>query len=593
MENQVIGKRLPRVDGLEKVTGRAQYADDIVLPNMLRGVVLRSPHPHARILSVDTSRAARLPGVAAVATARDLPAVRYGASVQDETAFAVDRVRYAGEAVAAVAARDLETAREAIRLITVQYEELPAVLDAREALRPGSPLVHKEVHTYKHLPGIAPVEGTNLCYRYKLRRGDIEAGFAQSDVVLEETYDVPMAHHGYIEPQTAVCWFDPQGRATVWSPSAKPYGLRRDLAAVLQLPLSKVRVMTCRVGGSFGGKNDARLEHIGLALSRLAGQPVKMSTTRSESFTSAVVRHPVSVRVKTGARQDGTLLAREMEIIWNTGAYCAAGGMLCKNSGHSAPGPYQIPNVKVDALLVYTNNPIAGGMRGFGSPQLSWAVESQMDELAERLGLDPVALRLKNAVQEGTLSYDGQVLQSVGLEETIREVAARTEGRRGRLAPGRGTGFSCSQKSCMAGTSSSAFVKLNEDGTCVVMSSTVETGQGSDTVKAQITAEELGLRIEDIVVVAPDTDTTPFDFATVASRGTFHMGNAVRMAAADARQKLFQLAADRLEANIADLEAVAGVVRVKGSPERGCPHPTPGGRERAPARPDYRPGVLP
>lgn len=569
--HMVLGKRLPRVDGLEKVTGQAQYADDLVLPNMLRGQVLRSPYPHARILNIDTGRAEKLPGVVAVASAKDLPLVRYGASIQDETAFAVDRVRYVGEAVAAVAAVDLETAKEALRLIQVEYEEQPAVFDAHEALKPGVPLVHEEVHTYKHLPGFIPVEGTNICYHYKLRRGDVEVGFAESDLVLEDTYQVPMAHHGYIEPPVAVCWFDQQGRATVWSPSAKPYGLRKDLAAVFQLPMSKMRVMTCRVGGSFGGKNDARLEHIGLALGRKAGRPVKMSMTRSECFISAVVRHPVTIRVKTGAKKDGTLHAREMEITWNTGAYSAAGGMLCKNSGHSAPGPYKIPHVKVDSLLVYTNNPISGAMRGFGCPQLSWAVESQMDEIAERLGIDPIGLRLRNAVEEGSLSYDGQVLHSVGLKETIREVAAQTEGRRGRLAPGWGTGFACSQKSVISGTSSAAFVKINEDGTCVVMSSTVEVGQGSDTVKAQIAAEELGLRVEDIVVVAPDTDTTPYDFGTVASRGTFHMGNAVRLAAADARQKLFQLAADRLEANTADLEAVGGMVRVKGSPERGVP----------------------
>lgn len=567
----VLGKRLPRVDGLEKVTGQSQYADDIVLPNMLRGLVVRSPYPHARILKIDTSRAEKLPGVLSVASAQDLPRVRYGSSVQDETAFAVDRVRYAGEAVAAVVAIDLDAAKEALRLVQVEYEELPAVLDAHEALKPGSPLVHEESHTYRHLPGFTPVEGTNICYHYKLRRGDVETGFAESALLLEDTYRVPMAHHGYIEPQTAVCWFDPQGRATVWSPSAKPYGLRKDLAAVFQLPMSKVRVMSCRVGGSFGGKNDARLEHIGLVLARKAGRPVKMSMTRSETFASGTVRHPVTIWVKTGVKVDGTLHAREMEITWNTGAYCAAGGQLCKNSGHSAPGPYKIPHVKVDSLLVYTNNPIAGGMRGFGSPQIAWAVESQMDEIAERLGLDPVELRLRNAVEEGSLSCDGQVLHSVGLKETIREVASQTEGRRGRLAPGWGTGFACSQKSVISGTSSAAFVKINEDGTCVVMSSTVEVGQGSDTVKAQIAAEELGLRVGDIVVVAPDTDVTPYDFGTVASRGTFHMGNAVRLAALDARQKLFQLAADRLEANTADLEAVEGMVRVKGSPERGVP----------------------
>ena len=567
----VLGKRVPRVDGLEKVTGRAQYADDLVLPNMLRGRVLRSPYAHARILHVDTSRAEVLPGVAAVASAKDLPLVRYGSSIQDETAFAVDRVRYAGEAVAAVAAVDLDTVKEALSLIRVEYEELPAVFDAREALKAGSLLVHEDVHTYRYLPGFAPVEGTNICYHYKLRRGDVEAGFAESDLVLEDTYQTPMAHHAYIEPQSAVCWFDQQGRATVWTSNSKPFGLRKDLAAVFQLPMSRVRVETSRVGGSFGGKNDARLEHTGLTLARKAGRPVKMSMTRSENFASATVRHPATITVKTGVRRDGTLHAREIEVLWNTGAYCAAGGSLFKNSGHAAPGPYKIPHVKVDSFLVYTNNPVASGMRGFGSPQIAWAVESQMDEIAERLGIDPIELRLRNAVEEGSVSYEGEVLHSVGLKEAIRGIAAESEGRRGRLAPGWGTGFACSQKSVISGTSSAAFVKINEDGTCVVMSSTVEVGQGSDTVKAQIAAEELGLRVEDVVVVAPDTDITPYDFGTVASRGTFHMGNAVRLAASDARQKLFQLAADRLEANTLDLEAAAGMVRVKGSPDRGVP----------------------
>ncbi|MDO8691912.1 MAG: xanthine dehydrogenase family protein molybdopterin-binding subunit, partial [Dehalococcoidia bacterium] len=540
-----------------------------VLPNMLRGKVLRSPHPHARILNIDTSLAERAPGVMAVASARDLPLVRYGSGIQDETAFAVDRVRYMGEAVAAVAATDLDAAREALKLIRVEYEELPAVFDPFEALKPGSPLVHEELHTYKHLPVFKPVEGTNVAYHYRLRQGDVETGFAESDFVMEDTYQAPMAQHGYIEPPVAVCWFDPQGRATVWTPSPKPFGLRAHLAAVFQLPLSKVRVMTCRVGGSFGGKGDARLEHIGLALARKAGRPVKLSMTRTETFTSSLVRHPVIIRVKTGARKDGTLRASEMEIVWNTGAYCASGAMVCKNSGHGAPGPYLVPHVKVDAFTVYTNNPISGGMRGFGSPQLAFAVESQMDELAERLGMDPVELRLKNAVEEGSLSYDGQRLHSVGLKDTIRAVASRTEERRGRLAPGWGTGFACSHKSCASGSSSSAFIKINEDGTVIVMSSTVEAGQGSDTIKAQIVAEEMGVRVEDVVVAPPDTDTTPYDFGTVASRSTFHMGNAVRLAAADARQKLFQAAADRLEANSTDLEAADGMVRVKGSPDRG------------------------
>ncbi len=565
----VLGQRQPRVDGFEKVTGQSQYADDIVLPNMLRGKVLRSPHPHARILKIDTSRAERLPGVVAVATAKDVPLSRYGTGIQDETVFAVDRVRYAGEAVAAVAAVDLDIAKKAIGLISVEYEELPAVFDAHEAMKSGSPLVHEELHTYKHLPLFEPFEGTNIGYHFKLRRGDVEAGFAESDLVLEDTYQAPMAQHGYIEPPVAVCWFDAQGRATVWSPSPKPFTLRAQLAAALQLPLSKIRIMTCRVGGSFGGKGDAKLEHIGLALARKAGRPVKLSMTRPETFTSTLVRHPATIRVKTGVKRDGTLHARQMEVIWNTGAYCASGAMVCRNSGHSAPGPYKIPHVKVDSLLVYTNNPISGGMRGFGSPQLTWAVECQMDEIAGRLGIDPIELRLKNAVEEGTLLYDGQVAHSVGLKETIREVATQIEGRRGRLAPGRGIGVACSQKSCASGSSSSAFVKINEDGTVIVMSSTVEAGQGSDTVKAQIVAEELGVRVEDVVLVAPDTDITPYDMGTVASRSTFHMGNAVRLAAADAKGKLFQLAADRLEANAADLEAVGGMVRVKGSPDQG------------------------
>ncbi len=567
---EAIGRSPARLDAREKVTGRTLYAVDLKLAGMLHAKVLRSPIPHARILRIDASKARRMPGIAAVVTGEDFPGM-VGVTVQDQNFLARDKVRFVGDAVAAAAAVDRETAEECLALIQVEYEPLPGLFDPLEAMKAKEVLVHEDLSRYATAPGIFPVPGTNICNHFQLRKGDAERGFQESDLVLEDAYTSHMVQHAHLEPHAAIAQVDPSGRILIWTNTQTPYFNRKAIAKGLNLPLSQVRVQCTPLGGGFGGKSYLKAEPICVALAlKTRGRPVKLVYTREEEFGVAPVRHPTIVRCKTGMKKDGTWVAQETELIFDTGAYADIGPRVCRNAGFSAAGPYKVPHVRIDSYCVYTNNPIGGAFRGFGIPQMTWAVESHLDMMAGKLGIDPVELRLKNAVEEGSLSATGQVLHSVGLKETLRQAAEKIEWRKDS-APYRGKGVACMHKSTVTPSSSAAFVKLNEDASATVLCSAVEMGQGASTALAQIVSEELGLPVEKISVVRPDTDVTPYDMASVSSRSTFFVGNAVRRAAADAREQLFQIASEILEANPKDLVIEGGRVMVRGVPEKAIP----------------------
>lgn len=565
MSEQVVGTRVPRIEARGKVTGKFLYGTDVKIHGMLYGKVLRSSFAHARILHVDTSAAEKLLGVKAVVTGSDLTE-RYGVALQDQPCYCSDKVRYIGDPVAGVAAVDIDTANEALGLIRVEYEELTPVFDPEKAMEPGAPLVHERLGEYVHHPSYFPVTGTNICNHFALRKGDIEEGFRQSDLVLEETYTTQRVQHCALEPHVSMAQFS-QGQATIWSSTQNPHTIRREMARILGLPINRVRVIATGIGGAFGSKTSPKVEPLALALAMKVKnhQPVKITLTREEEFyATSVVRHPSIITIKAGVRRDGTLLALQSRVIFDTGAYADVGPVVARSAGMAMTGPYRVPNVSGDAYCVYTNNPISGAFRGFGVPQVMWAMDSHMDALALGIGMDPLELRLKNALEEGDVSATGQVLHSVGIKECIRQASAGIEWSRksGRY---RGKGMGTLYKMTQTPSSSSAIVKVSEDGSVDVLSSTVDMGQGSSTILAQIVAEELGADMASIRVIAPDTDVTPFDHGTASSRSTFHMGNAVRVAAAEARKQLLETASEIIEARPEDLEIRNGLIFVRGT----------------------------
>jgi carbon-monoxide dehydrogenase large subunit len=572
----IVGQSLPLIDGEQKVTGRGIYGVDVRLPGMLFARILRSPYPHARILHIDTRRAEKVSGVYAVITGKDLPDRRVGLALRDEYVLARDKVRCIGEAVAAVAAVDLETADKALKTIRVDYEELTPVFDAREAMLEDAPRIHEQLADYQQSSFISrfiqPIPGTNVASHLKVRKGDIAEGFRQADVVLEDTFYCPRIHHCYMEPHAVLAQYTPE-KITVWSNGQRPFDIRNYVADLFGLPMGKVRLINTMIGGGFGGKITAKLEPIAVALSRKSRRPVKLVLTRQEEFQGFGGQHSAVVKIKSGATRDGRLTGREMEIIWDAGAYADLGVSVALLAGAvGSSGPYRIPNLKIDSYLVYTNKVNPTALRGMGMQQVAWAVESQIDMLAEKLAIDPVELRMKNALEEGDRSATGEVLESVSIKECIRKVAEAMEWGKASRTPNRGRAICAWHKFSAPGTTSSAIVKVNSDGSVTVLTGSSELGQGSKTVLAQVAAEELGLSVEDVSVVSGDTDATPFDHGSFSSRVTHHTGNAARFAAEDAKGQILKLAVEMLqpmEVTSETLELKDHRVSVKGHPEAG------------------------
>ena len=565
---KVIGQGLPRVEILEKVTGQSVFGADVRLSSpLLFGKILGSPHAHARIKSIDTTKAERLPGVKAVVTAQDLPAVRYGRFVRDEEYFARTKVRLVGDRIAAVAALDEETAEEALRLIKVDYEVLRPVTDALEAMRDGAPLIHDEYDRYH---AISMMEGRkgNICYHKKTVQGDIERGFQEADRIFEHRFYAPMVHQTYIEPHAVLARVDASGKVTVWVPTQAQFFIRQSVAEIFELPLIKVRVIPTEIGGGFGGKLLPTIEPAAVALARKSGMAVQIVMSRAEDFQVANPRHPCHMRYKTGVKLDGTIVAREVEVVLGTGAYCGIGAVTCQRVEMLAAGPYRIPNVKIDLFCVYANHANCGPYRAPAGPQLAFASESQIDIIARELELDPVEMRLKNAIEEGDATpASGGPLKSVHAKATLLKVAEAAHWRVKPREKNRGRGIALGYW-LVGGYASSAGVKLNEDGTVTVMTGVVDLS-GTVTSLGQIVAEVLGVELDDVHVRTADSDFAPHSTISAGSQGLRSMGTATKMAAEEVKKQIMEVAADKLEAETSDLAVEGKRVYVRGSIEKG------------------------
>jgi CO/xanthine dehydrogenase Mo-binding subunit len=563
---KVVGRAVPRVDGEEKVTGRAAYTVDLELPGMAVGKILRSPFPHAKLLKIDARKAAQLPGVFTVLTRDDLGDLNYyfGAAYKDQPIVAVDRVRYVGDPVAGVAAVDAATAEEALGLIETEFEELAVVGSLEEALAPNAPLVHEtskaggELHGY-HYQALDKFKGTNICYQFSYARGDIAEGFKKSAYIFEDTFTFPRVQHFSMEPHATIAQVE-DDRITLWTGSQDPFTLRDHLAEIFRVPLNRVRVIVPHVGGGYGGKLSVKIEPIAAALAWKARRPVKVSLSVEESFKT-VTRHPARFRVKTGVARDGKLVARECEIHMDTGAYADAGPRVTQKAGYRAIGPYRIPHVKTDAYTVYTNTVPAGAFRGFGTLQVTWAYESQMDIIAERLGMDALEFRLKNLLKKGELYTSGDTPVDCDLKEGLLLAAQGIGWGKKRRKPNTGKGLSCCMKDG-GGTYkvASAVVKMVSDGSAVLLTGTVELGQGSRTALSQVVAEELGLPLDHVVVAQLDTDATPYDAATNASSSMVVMGLCAQRAAQDVKRQLLGAAAKALKEKLSSLKIKDGKI---------------------------------
>jgi len=562
---KVIGRAEPRSDGLEKVTGKAIYTVDVALPGMAHAKILRSPYPHARIVRVDCRQAERLPGVYAVITKEDQRGLgMFGAAYKDQTIVAVDKARYVGDPVAAVAAVDEATAEEALALIDIGYEELPAVSSLEEALAPGAVLVHDFASSGGELMGQryeTPKEfaGTNLCYRFSYAKGDVGEGFKKADQVFEDTFTFPRVQHFSMEPHATVAQVE-EDRITMWAGTQEPFTLREHLADIFKVPLNKIRIIVPYVGGGYGGKLAVKTEPLAAALSWKAKRPVRLVHTVEESFKT-VTRHPARVRIKTGVTGDGKLLARECLIHMETGAYADAGPRVTQKAGYRSLGPYRIAHTKTDAYTVYTNTVPAGAYRGFGTLQVTWAYESQMDIIAGKLGLDPLEFRLKNLLKKGELYTPGDTPVDCDLEEGLLRAAKAIGWGEKSEKNARGKGLACCMKDG-GGTYkvSSAAVKMNSDGSVVLLTGTVEVGQGARTALSQIVAEELGVPFDGVMVAQLDTDVTPYDVNTNASSSTVVMGLSVQRAAQDLKRQLLRHAGKLLKAKPDQLRLEGGRV---------------------------------
>jgi CO/xanthine dehydrogenase Mo-binding subunit len=547
-----VGRSIPRIEARAKVTGRAEYTHHLRLPGMLYGKIFRSAVPHGRIRRVDVAAAQALAGVHRVVTIDDIRSVipdpYYGPAFHDQPILADGKVRFAGEPVAVVLAEDRHVAEEAAGLIVAEYDDLPAVYDEREAVT-STAIVHdvlKPAATFPDLKHLKGRSGTNVALDYQLRRGDAEAEFAVADHVFEHVFRTQQVMHTPLEPFVSIAEAR-DGGMTIHTASQNPSFVRIEIARLLGLPENRVRIKVPYLGGGFGGKLYIKLEALVAALALLVRRPVKISLTMEEQFFM-VTRHPSTIRIKSGVSKDGRVTARACEMWWNGGAYADIGPRVTQKAGFTAAGPYDIDNVALDSYAVYTNRPPAGALRGFGSPQTCWAYERHTDLIARALGLDPVAFRRQNVLRDGRPQATGTILADAAIEPVLDRLAERMGWNRpfdrgsGRMR--RGRGIALGFKGITSPTASVAMVNLYGDGSCGLYIGTVDMGQGSDTCMAQIAGEALNIDAEAVRVVHPDTDVTPYDMGTLGSRSTFHMGNAVRLAAEDAQSKVEALAAE-------------------------------------------------
>ena len=558
VDYQVLGKNHVRVDALEKVTGHATYASDVYLPEMLMCKLLTSNRSHARIVSIDVSKALELPGVRAVITGKDFPDVFFGSgAVKDRRIMAREEVYYIGEPVAAVAADDEMTASEALELVQVEYQDLDAVVDPLSAIKDGGSLVHPDLPDFE---GYGFAMGGNNCTLLDADRGDVDQAFRDAGHIFEDTYHSQAINQGFLEPMACVANMEANNRLTVWASTQGPYQVRAQLASVLDMPIFRIKIIAMELGGGFGAKLRLALEAFPALLAMKTGRPVKLVNTREEAFTLNGPRLATNIHLKTGVTKEGRIIARESFSIFDVGAYLGAG----PNSGVGhALGAYNIPNFRLRSYGVYTNKLYVGSYRASGVADMNFAVESHTDAIASKLGMDPLEFRMKNALREGDTTVSGAKLPANGLLQTMDAVKQRL-GLPKNLKEGRGVGIAVGEWRSGSGPST-ASISVNEDGTVSLLTGSVDIS-GSDTSLAQIAAESLGIELEQVIVAKRDTDMAPFTGPSGGSRIVFSQGKAVQMAANDTRQKLFALASERLGVPAEALECRGGQVYVQDNP---------------------------
>lgn len=573
-ELRAIGARTPKPDGPLKATGQAIYGHDLRLPGMLYGRILYTKFPHARILSVDTSRASKLPGVKAILTGADNPPTRFGYG-HDNTPLKSEKVRCWSDGVAAVAAVDRDTADEALSLIEVEYEPLPTLFDPRESLADDAPLIHED-------------RANNLFTRFNTSQGDVDRALDEADVLVEDEFDLGYVTSVAMEPSFALASWDTFGRLTLYSTTQVPFLLQRDLCEVLNIPGRNIRIVQPMIGGAFGrGLDLYPFEPIAALLARKSGRPVRIAYDRNEEFLAAPVRQPCLVKMVSGAKRDGSLWVRDAQLLLDVGGYVSWGAVTPLVMIETVGSLYRLPHARYTADLVYTNNPITGAMRGFGNPQSTYFVETSMDRLAEELGMDPLDFRVRNANQPNEQTPQGLKITSCGLRECLID-AAKAIGwdKRSGGKAGLNTGWNSTTRRGIGVAATlnvgggariyrsdgcGATVKIDDFGRVSLITGATEIGQGSDAVLAQIVAEVLGVLPGDVQLVNDDTEVKPWDVGVHASRTTFIAGKAAMLAAEKAREKLFETAAELLHAEPVDLIAADRMISVHGDPQRAVP----------------------
>ena len=573
-ETRFVGQVVSRVDGVEKVTGSARYTADLKFPRLLHAHVIRSPHPHARVLAVRMERAARVPGVRAVASGRDFP-FHTGIYLKDQTVFATDRVRYVGDPVAAIAAESEEAALAAAALVEIDYEPLPPVYDVLAGIEPDAPLIHPDLGSYECVPWITPKPGTNICNHLKVRKGDYAAALASCRRVFDNTFEVPQVQHVPIEPHVSVACADLAGKVMVHTSAQSPFTVRHLLCACFSLSHGDVQVTVPAVGGGFGGKAGINLEPIAVALAMKArGRWVRVMVDRAEEFYATVVRQALTARLVTGVGDDGRVRAQKMHYLWGCGGYGGYGVNVVRAAGYTCGGAYEFPNVEGDSVGVYTNRPVGSAYRGFGMQEIHWALEQQMDIVARGIGMHPVEFRLRNCLGPGKATVTGQVLDEhagrvdLCIERVAEALDLRADSDRGLVCDNnrvafRGKGMACAVKAPAMpnDAASSVIMKFAEDATLEIIISGIDYGQGLKTVAAQFAAEAMDLPMESVRVRGnPDTDLSPYDWQTVASRQTWATGNAILKAAEELKRQLFTVAAEVLGAPAGEMECRQGAV---------------------------------
>jgi 4-hydroxybenzoyl-CoA reductase alpha subunit len=562
-EFEFIRKDIPRIDAVDKATGSALFTADLTFPNMLHAKLLRSPHPHAKILSIDTRRAEKLSGVKGVITGKDTPYV-FGVSHFDQTPLQAEKVRHVGDAVAAVAAIDIDTAEEALLLIKVDYEPLPAVFDPLEAMKPWAPIIHEG-------------KERNIAAHSTYNVGDVEEAFRKSDFVFEDRFVTQRVGHVCPEPHNCIAVWDSSGKLTFYYCTQAPDITRMQLAKALGIPESKIRVITHNVGGGFGSRATSKfsMDFASIVLARKTGKPVKIEYTRDEEFIYSTFRHKFIMDIKTGMTKEGMILARQATTYCDNGAYSDYGPVCTNVAGAMAGTLYRFMNYRFDGYAVYTNLPYGGAMRGLGNPAITYAMETQLSMIAERLGIDSLEIRLKNAVSTGDKTASGAVLRSCALAECLEAVAQKIDWhkKKANSKPNRGLGIACGVHFTGVRLSpgidadfAGATLIVNDDGSVNLATSCTEIGSGSNTVFAQITSEILGIEPEKINVVFGDTENCPMGWGSRASRNTAVGGMAVKLAAEDARNQILRVVGEKMEIHPGDLEVKKGRIYVKETP---------------------------